>query len=66
MELMDPATYARVKRDWTRMHFQYLMAGDRLGRYDYFKIIAGPLRLQDRYADNDSIKDYSGLRMFAR
>src|SRR5687767_688335 len=29
MELMDPATYAEVKRDWTRMHFQYLMAGDR-------------------------------------
>jgi hypothetical protein len=55
-----------VKRDWTRMHFQYLMAGDRLGRYDYFKIIAGPLRLQDRYADSDSIKDYSGLRMFSR
>jgi pimeloyl-ACP methyl ester carboxylesterase len=66
MELMDPATYAEVKRDWTRMHFQYLMAGDRLGRYDYFKIIAGPLRLQDRYADSDSIKDYSGLRMFSR
>ena len=66
MELMDPATYSAAKRDWTRMHFQYLMAGDRLGRYDYFKIITGPLRLQDRYADSDSVKDYAGLRMLAR
>jgi pimeloyl-ACP methyl ester carboxylesterase len=64
MELMDPATYAQAKRDWTRIHFQYLMAGDRLGRYDYFKIIAGPLRLADRYADSESVKDYARLRMF--
>ncbi|HWT29407.1 MAG TPA: hypothetical protein VN240_00090, partial [Propylenella sp.] len=66
MELMDRATYAQAKRDWTRIHFQYLMAGDRLGRYDYFKIIAGPLRLEDRYADSESVTDYARLRMFAR
>ena len=27
MDLIDPATYAKVKRDWIRVHFQYLMAG---------------------------------------
>jgi hypothetical protein len=66
MELIDPATYARVKRDWIRVHFQYLMAGDRLGDYDYFRIISGPLYLEDRYAGRQSVADYSRLRLFKR
>ena len=66
MELIDPATYAKVKRDWIRVHFQYLMAGDRLGEYDYFRIVGGPLFLDDRYAGRQSVADYSRLRLFAR
>ena len=66
MELIDPATYAKVKRDWIRVHFQYLMAGDRLGEYDYFRIVSGPLFLEDRYAGRQSVADYSRLRLFAR
>lgn len=66
MDLIDPATYAKVKRDWIRLHFQYLMTGDRLGDYDYFRIICGPLSLEDRYASRESVSDYSRLRLFAR
>jgi pimeloyl-ACP methyl ester carboxylesterase len=66
MQLIDVKTYAKVKRDWIRLHFQYLMAGDRLGDYNYFRIIGGRLRLVDRYAGRESVQDYSRLRLFAR
>ena len=62
IELVDPATYAKVKRDWIRVHFQYLMAGERLGDYDYFRIIGGPVTLNERYAHRPSVKDFSRLR----
>jgi hypothetical protein len=66
MELIDPATYAKVKRDWIRLHFQYLMAGDRVADYDYFRIIGGPLALADRYAGRESVTDFSRLRWFVK
>jgi hypothetical protein len=65
-DLIEPATYARVRRDWIRVHFQYLMAGDRLGDYDYFRIVGGPLTLRERYARRASVDDFSRLRLFAR
>jgi len=64
-ELIEPATYAKVKRDWIRVHFQYLMAGDRMGEYDYFRIIGGPLTLRERYAHRESVTDFSRLRLFS-
>ncbi|MGQ7793784.1 hypothetical protein ACUN0C_15365 [Faunimonas sp. B44] len=64
MDLVDRATYDRARRDWARMHFQYLMAGDRLAEYDYFMITAGAVPLQDRYAHRAGVKDYAGLRPF--
>jgi hypothetical protein len=65
-ELIDPATYAKVKRDWIRLHFQYLMAADRVADYDYFRIVGGPLTLPDRYAGRESVSDYSRLRWFVK
>lgn len=66
MDLIEATTYRRVKRDWMRVHFQYLMAGDRLAAYDYFAITAGPLLLAERYGERPSVTDYSGLRPFRR
>lgn len=66
MDLIEATTYRRVKRDWMRVHFQYLMAGDRLAAYDYFAITTGPLLLAERYAERRSVTDYSGLRPFRR
>ncbi|PKP83835.1 MAG: hypothetical protein CVT80_11685, partial [Alphaproteobacteria bacterium HGW-Alphaproteobacteria-2] len=47
---LSPATWARLKRRFFRLHFQYLCAFDRPGDYDYFAITAGPQRLAERFA----------------
>jgi hypothetical protein len=41
--------YARIKRRFFRLHFQYLCAFDKPGDYDYFAITAGPMSLAKRY-----------------
>jgi hypothetical protein len=38
--------YARIKRNKLRLHFQYLMASDIPNEYDYFRMTAGPARIQ--------------------
>ena len=53
--LFSAAAYARMRRRWYRNHFQYLMAGEKAGEYDYFAITAGPLRLADRYRAKPSL-----------
>jgi hypothetical protein len=44
-----PETWARLKRRFFRLHFQYLCAFDNPGDYDFFQITAGPLTLARRY-----------------
>lgn len=41
-----PTTYRWLRRNKMRMHFQYLMAGEVAGAYDYFELLtsAGPMR----------------------
>jgi hypothetical protein len=48
-QVIDPAKYATFKRDHVRTHIQYVLASDRLGGYDYFGILGGSLRLEERY-----------------
>ena len=43
--MFDARTYARLKRNKLRLHFQYLMASDLPNEYDYFRMTAGPGRL---------------------
>jgi hypothetical protein len=45
VELFSADRYRAIKRDKFRCHFQYLMAGEILGAYDFFRIVAGPLFL---------------------
>lgn len=56
-------TYERIRRDKYRCHFQYLMATELQGEYDYFAVTAGPWRLADRFAMLPSIE---GFRKFQR
>ena len=51
MKLFSPAAYRRMKRDFYRLHFQYLMASELTGDYDYFLITAGDKTLAQRYLD---------------
>jgi len=49
-QTLAPETWARLKRKFFRLHFQYMCAFDRVGYYDYFRITAGAQTLAQRYA----------------
>lgn len=60
--LFTPPTYAAMRRDWYRHHFQYLMAGEKAGDYDYFAITAGNLTLGERFSAKASVTNFTGLK----
>jgi pimeloyl-ACP methyl ester carboxylesterase len=62
--LFDAARYAGAKRDWHAMHFQYLMASDHKGDYDYFEITSGNLALKDRFRAFASSDNFNRFRLF--
>jgi len=43
--------YRRIRLNKFLIHFQYLMAGDKLADYDYFQITAGNIGLIERFKD---------------
>jgi len=55
-QTLSPETYAKLKRRYFRLHFQYLCAFDRPKDYDYFQITAGPKTLQARYQGRPASK----------
>ncbi len=48
-QTLSPARWQALKRQFFRLHFQYLCAFDRPGDYDYFQITAGPMSLRKRF-----------------
>ena len=63
-EQFSPERYRTLRRDKYRCHFQYLMAFEKPGSYDYFAITAGPLSLQARFASQASIENFRLLQRF--
>ena len=63
-EMFSPATYASLRRDKYRCHFQYLMATERTGFYDYFDITSGTQRLAGRFAACPSVTGYTHFQCF--
>lgn len=57
------ATHAAIRRDFLRTHFQYLMATELAGDYDYFLITAGSQTLAERFAHLDSVTDFNRFRL---
>lgn len=53
-EIILPATYRKIRWNFFRMHFQFLMANEVLGEYDYPMIVCGPVSLADRIADPEA------------
>lgn len=47
-KLFHPEHYRAIRRDWYRMHFQYIMATDLPGVFDYFAMTAGGKTLNER------------------
>ncbi len=62
-KLFTPAGYAAIRRDYLRTHFQYLMAAELAGDYDYFLITAGDMTLQDRFAHLESVGNFNRFRL---
>ena len=50
-ETLSPATYRRIRWNFFRVHFHFLMANEIPGEYDYPMIACGPVALADRIAD---------------
>lgn len=48
-QTLSPARWKQLRWRFFRLHFQYLCAFDRPREYDYFRISAGPLTLQQRF-----------------
>lgn len=67
-DLFSPEEFKAIRRNWFRVHFQYLMASQQLGDYDYFAITAGPKTLADRFAHRPSARGFDRfqLKLFRR
>ena len=50
-ETLAAEKWAAIKRQFFRLHIQYLAAFEHPRDYDYFQITAGPVLLSDRYRD---------------
>ena len=50
-ETLLPATYRRIRWNFFRVHFHFLMANEVAGEYDYLMIACGPVSLADRIAN---------------
>jgi hypothetical protein len=46
-DLVSAEFYPRLRWDFFRMHYQFVMANDRRAPYDYFMFVCGPVRLLD-------------------
>ena len=62
-KLFTPHTYAAMRRNFLHVHFQYLMAAELAGDYDYFLITAGDKTLQARFAHLESVTDFNRFRL---
>ncbi len=48
-DTLNPDTYKRFRRNFFRMHFQWIMANDKPFRYDYPAIVVGPTGFAERF-----------------
>lgn len=65
-EMFDASAHRALKRDKFKLHFQYLMAGERVTDYDYFAITAGGRYLAERFAQTPGVRNYRDLLPFWR
>lgn len=53
-EMIAPEIFAKVRFNYWRMHYQYLMSNDRRASYDYYMVICGPAPFADWVGRTDS------------
>jgi hypothetical protein len=42
-DMVSPELYRRIRRNFFRLHYQFIMANDRRAYYDYVMLVCGPL-----------------------
>jgi hypothetical protein len=42
-DMLSPQLFRRLRFDFFRLHYQFIMANDRRARYDYFMLLTGPI-----------------------
>jgi hypothetical protein len=42
-DMLSPEYYARLRANFFRLHYQFVMACDRRAAYDFFMLVCGPL-----------------------
>lgn len=51
--MLDPARYPRIRRNWYRMHCQFVRGNDRRAPYDYFMLTCGPFSAEQQARSQD-------------
>jgi hypothetical protein len=46
-EMVSPEYYRRFRRSFFRLHYQFIMSGDRRAPYDYLMLVAGPVAIAE-------------------
>jgi hypothetical protein len=46
-DIVSPELYQRLRRSLFRLHYQFIMSGDRRGPYDYVMLTCGPLPVSE-------------------
>jgi hypothetical protein len=44
-EVVSPEYYRRLRLSFFRLHYQFIMSGDRQAPYDYLMLVAGPVAI---------------------
>jgi hypothetical protein len=60
-DMVSPVYYQRLRWNFFRMHFQYIMAGDRQTAHDYVLLIGGPMALADWARHHDLAIIHDGM-----
>jgi hypothetical protein len=63
-QCFSPDRYQAVRRDKYRCHFQYLMAVEISGTYDFFALSAGPHLLAEKFAHQGPVLDFTDFQCF--
>jgi hypothetical protein len=51
--MLDPAAYRRIRRNFYRVHCQFVSGNDRRAIYDYYMLICGPLPVERQVRSPD-------------
>jgi len=54
-QMIAPEIFAKVKFNYWRMHYQYIMSNDRRASYDYYMFLCGPAPFADWAAQDGSV-----------